>query len=556
MKIRSFAVAAVVAALTLTSCSGGNQETPTRGGAAEVGSTNDINPQDPATLQQGGNLRLALTDFPPNFNSLHIDGNTGDVSALMRPTMPRAFRIAADGSPSVNTDFFTNVELTSSDPQVVTYTINPKAVWSDGTPITWEDIRSQIDATRGVDKAFAIAAPNGSDRVKSVTRGVDDRQAIMTFAKPYSEWRGMFAGSTVLLPKSMTATPDAFNKAQLNGPGPSAGPFIVSNVDRGAQRITLTRNPKWWGTPPLLDSITYLVLDDAARIPALQNNTIDASGLATLDEMEIARRTSGIAIRRAPGSSWYHFTFNGAKGSILEDPALRRAIAKGIDRDAIAQVTLRGLADNPVPLNNHIYVAGQKGYQDNSRVIAFDPEKAKQELDDLGWRMNGQFREKDGRQLEIRDVLFDSLSTRQYGQIAQNNLAQIGVKFDLDVRPAAGFFTDFVTVGNFDIAQFAWSGDPFPLSGLTQIYETHGESNFGKIGSPEIDAKIEQAISELDPDKARVLANELDKMLFDEVFSLPLTQSTGNVAARSNLANFGAFGLADADYTKIGFMKP
>jgi peptide/nickel transport system substrate-binding protein len=554
MKTRGFAVATLIAALTLTSCSGGNQA-PTRGGTAEVGTTSDINPQDPATLQRGGNLRLTLTDFPPNFNSLHIDGNTGDVNALVRPTMPRAFRIAADGAPSVNTDYFTSVELTSTNPQVVTYTINPKAVWSDGTPITWEDIKSQIDATKGTDKAFAIAAPNGSDRVESVTRGVDDRQAVMTFAKPYSEWRGMFAGSTVLLPKSMTATPDAFNKAQLNGPGPSAGPFIVSNLDRGAKRITLTRNPKWWGPPPLLDSITYLVLDDAARIPALQNNTIDASGLATLDEMQIARRTEGIAIRRAPGIAWYHFTFNGASGSILADPTLRRAIVKGIDRQAIANVTLRGLADNPVPLDNHIYLAGQKGYQDNSGDVAFDQEKAKQELDALGWRMNGQFREKDGRQLAIRDVLYDSLSTRQYAQIAQNNLAQIGVKLDLDVRPAAGFFTDFVTVGNFDIAQFAWSGDPFPLSSLTQIYLANGESNFGKIGSPEIDAKIEQTVSELDPDKARTLANELDKMLFNEVFSLPLTQSTGNVAVRSALANFGAFGLADADYTKIGFMK-
>ena len=46
--------------------------------------------------------------------------------------------------------------------------------------------------------------------------------------------------------------------------------------------------------------------------------------------------------------------------------------------------------------------------------------------------MNGQFREKDGRQLVIRDVFYDSLTTRQFGQIAQNNLAQIGVKFDLD----------------------------------------------------------------------------------------------------------------------------
>jgi peptide/nickel transport system substrate-binding protein len=388
-----------------------------------------------------------------------------------------------------------------------------------------------------------------------VERGSDDRQAVVTFAKPWSDWKGMFAGSTVLLPKTSTATPEAFNRAQLNGPGPSAGPFVISNLDRGAKRITLTRNSKWWGEKPLLDSITYLILDDAARIPALQNNTIDGTGLATLDEMEIARRTNGISIRRAPGLGWYHFTFNGSPGRILADPALRRAVAMGIDRNTIAAVTQRGLADNPVPLNNHIYVAGQEGYQDNSGVVAFDPEKAKQVLDGLGWKMNGQFREKDGQQLVIRDVLFDSLGTRQYAQIAQNNLAQIGVKLDLDIRPAAGFFTDYVTVGNFDIAQFSWSGDAFPLASLTQIYRTGAESNFGNISSPEIDAKIEETVGELDPTKARALANELDKMLFEEVFSLPLTQSTGNIAVRSNLANFGAFGLADADYAKIGFMK-
>jgi peptide/nickel transport system substrate-binding protein len=155
----------------------------------------------------------------------------------------------------------------------------------------------------------------------------------------------------------------------------------------------------------------------------------------------------------------------------------------------------------------------------------------------------------------VRDVLFDAISTRQFGQIAQNNLAQIGVKLDLDVRPAAGFFTDYVTVGNFDIAQFGWGADAFPLSSLTQTYRTNSESNFGKIGSPEIDAKIEQTVGELDPEKARTMANELDKMLFEEVFSLPLIQSPGNVAVRSTLANFGAFGLADADYSKIGFMK-
>ena len=553
-KLTGLAVFAAVAALVLTGCSGGRQA-PSAGGAAELGKTSDINPQDTSALQPGGNLRLALTEYPSNFNSLHIDGNEADSAAMQRWTLPRAFIISADGSTKVNTDYFTNVELTGTNPQVVKYTINPKAVWSDGTPITWEDIKSQINALSGKDKKFATAGPTGADRVESVTRGDDDRQAVMRFAKPYAEWRGMFSGNGMLYPKSMTATPEAFNTAQLNGPGPSAGPFMITTLDKTAQRLVLTRNPKWWGANPVLDSVTYLVLDDAARIPALQNNTIDATGIGSLDELTIVQRTGGVSVRRAPAPSWYHFTFNGASGSILSDKRLRLAIARGIDRQAIANVTQRGLADNPMPLNNHVYVAGQQGYQNNSAPAAYNPDQARKDLDDLGWKLNGQFREKDSRQLVIRDVLYDSITTRQYAQIAQNNLAQIGVKLEIDAKGGGGFFTQYINVGDFDIAQFSWVGDAFPLSGLPQIYKSDGESNFGKIGSPEIDAKIEQTLTELDPGTARVLANEVDAMIWDEGFSLPLTQSPGNVAVRSNLANYGPAGIGDIDYTKVGFMK-
>jgi peptide/nickel transport system substrate-binding protein len=553
--LRRLAAVALATALTLTACSGGEQKVPSAGGNAEVGTTSDINPQDVANLKQGGNLRLALPAFPVNFNTLHVDGNEAYQGAMMRATMPRAFRVAPDGSTTVNTDYFTNVELTSTNPQVVTYTINPKAVWSDGTPITWEDLKYQIEATSGKNKAFAIAATNGSDRVGSVTRGVDDRQAVLTFAQPFAEWRGMFAGNTMLLPKSMTENPEVFNKGQLGAPGPSAGPFLISNIDRGAQRITLTRNPKWWGTPPLLDSISYLVLDDAARIPALQNNTIDATGVASLDELTIARNTPGIVIRRAASPMWWHLTFNGAPGSILADKALRLAISKGIDRQAIANISQRGLTDNPVPLNNHIYVAGQKGYQDNSAVVAFDPEKAKQELDALGWRLNGPTREKDGRKLNVRLVFADAQANKLIGQIAQNSLAQIGVNLVLDVKTGSGFFTNYINVGDFDIAQFGWSGDAFSLCCLNQMYTTNGDSNFGKISSPEIDKLAIATMGELDPDKARAMANEVDKLIWAEGFSLPLFQPAGNSAVRNTLANYGPVGIGDLDYTKIGFMK-
>lgn len=545
----------VALVITVGGCS--SEYTGSSAGAPKLGSASDLNPHDPATLMDGGNLRLALTAFPDNFNTLNIDGNTVDTAAIIKPTMPRAFIIRPDGSMTVNHDYFTDIQLTGTNPQVVTYTINPKAVWTDGNPITWQDIAAQITSTTGKDPRFQIASPNGSERVASVTRGVDDRQAVMTFARPYADWRGMFAGNGMLLPRVSTTDPEVFNKGQLTAPGPSAGPFVISNIDRGAQRITLTRNPKWWGARPRLDSITYLVLDDSARIPALQNNAIDATGLGSLDDMVRARRAKGVDIRTAPGPTWSHLTFNGAPGSILVDAALRHAVALGIDRRTIVKVLQHGLVDQPVPLNNHIYVAGQEGYQDNSGGTPFDPQAARRELDALGWKLPAgrSVRERDGRQLSIRLVFYDAPSSRQIGQIAQKTLTDIGVRLDLVVSSGADLFSQYIIPGNFDIAAFAWQGDAFPLGSLTQIYASGGESNFGKIGTPDIDAKIEQTLDELDPVKAQGLANELDRMLWAETFSLPLAQSAGNVAVRSTLANFGAAGLGDLNYMAIGFTK-
>ncbi|MEN0134081.1 MAG: ABC transporter family substrate-binding protein [Rhodococcus sp. (in: high G+C Gram-positive bacteria)] len=561
MRIRSartrLAVSFLAFGLVLAGC-GGSDTGGAGAGSGSIGTTNDINPHDPSELRDGGNLRLALSGFPPNFNTLSNDGNDSEIGGMLKPMMPRAFGTDASGALSVNHDYFVDVALTGTDPQQVTYTIDPKAVWSDGTPITWEDIQSQAAALSGKNKEFLIANTSGFERVDRVERGVDDRQAVITFAEPYAEWRGQFAGNSMLYPKSATATPEAFNTSLRDGITLTSGPFRIASIDRAQNRITLDRNPAWWGNTPKLDTITYSVLDDSARIPALQNNEIDASGLGTIDEVKTAEGSEGIAIRRAPGTQFSHITFNGAEGSILADPELRVALSKGIDRQGIATAIQNGLVDDPKPLNNHVYLSGQEGYQDNSAAVAYDPEEAARRLDELGWKLNGEFREKDGRRLEIRDVMYQSTTWVQIAQIIQQNLAQIGAKLNIDTRGGTGFFTDVIQPGDFDLAQFSWVGDPFPLSGLPQIYAYNPDDlqgNYGRIGSPELNALIERTISELDPQKAIELANEVDTEVFEEGFSLPLVQAPGNVAVRDDLANFGAAGLASYDYTKIGFLK-
>ncbi|MGO4616603.1 ABC transporter family substrate-binding protein [Nocardia sp. 2YAB30] len=559
MRIRSLttrlAVAVVAIGLVASGCGSDDEDAPA-GSSASLGTTNDINPRDVGDLRDGGNLRLAISAFPANWNTLSNDGNDAEISGLERPMMPRSFKTDAAGELSINTDYFTDIQLTNTSPQQVTYTINPKAVWSDGTPITWEDIQSQANALSGADKAFLIANNTGFDRVEKVERGVDDRQAIITFKQHFAEWRGQFAGNTFLFPKSVTATPEAFNKSLVDGITLTAGPFLVQSTDRAQGRIVLGRNPKWWGATPKLDTITFSVLDSSAQLPALQNNEIDAVGLGTRDDLKTAKNTPGIAIRRAPGNAWNHFTFNGAPGSILADQKLRVAISKAIDRQGIVTAIQNGLVENPKPLNNHIFLQGQVGYQDNS--LGYDPAAAAKELDDLGWKLNGDVREKDGRKLEIRDVMYQDETWVQVAQIIQQNLGAIGVKLNIETKPGKGYFTDVIQPGNFDVGQWTWVGDPFPLASLNQIYGYNPndlQGNYGRIGSPELNALIEQTVSELDPKKAIELANQVDRKVFEEGHSLPLMQSPGNVGVRADLANYGAAGLASYDYTKIGFVK-
>ncbi|MGH3580142.1 MAG: ABC transporter family substrate-binding protein, partial [Mycobacterium sp.] len=100
MKIRSLtyglASLAFASALVVSGCSSSDQSIPGIGGDATVGTTNDLNPQDPNTLQQGGNLRLALGAMPANFNPLSIDSE-GTGAAMLRATLPRAYTVAPDG---------------------------------------------------------------------------------------------------------------------------------------------------------------------------------------------------------------------------------------------------------------------------------------------------------------------------------------------------------------------------------------------------------------------------------------------------------------------------
>ena len=469
--------------------------------------------------------------------------------------MPSAFVAQADASVVVDTDYFTSIELTSTDPQVVTYTINPAATWSDGTPITWRDLQAQWQALNGTNPAFVVSGTTGyeDDRLGRAGRG---RQAGGGHLRPaVRRVEGLFG---LIYPASTNTDPATFNEGWINKIPVTAGPFQPETIDTTAQTITLVRDDAWWGERAKLDRIIFRVVERQALADALANNEIDWYEIGS--DVNLFARAQGIQgaeVRQATAPVYNHLTFNGAEGAILADPALRRAIAQGVDRQAIARALIGQIVPETTPLGNFIFVQGSENYVDHG--IAFDPAAANAALDQLGWVSPGpgQVRQRDGRPLTVRYVTTagNPISDR-ISQLTQKSLSEIGVGVELVPAASADLFDEFVTPGNFDIVGFGWSGTVFPVTSSRNIYSSSGEQNFGKISSPEIDAMYDQAIRELDDAKRVELGQRIDQGIWGLMPQLPLYQGTGAFAVRTTLANFGAPGFASYDYANIGFVAP
>ncbi|HKY76996.1 MAG TPA: ABC transporter substrate-binding protein, partial [Acidimicrobiia bacterium] len=228
------ALLAAVLALTLSACGGGDDEQAT-------GTTNDrgINRVSRDSLPDGGTLRWPLVAFPPNFNAGELDGTSADVANIVGALLPSMFTFDSEARPNPNRDFVDSAELTAKEPrQVVTYRINRKGTWDDGRPITTADFEAQWKAMSGTNPAYRIASSSGYDQIESVATGTDDREVVVTFRRPYADWKALFSP---LYPASTNNDPATFNDGWRTKILTTAGPFRFESLDQTAKSITLVR---------------------------------------------------------------------------------------------------------------------------------------------------------------------------------------------------------------------------------------------------------------------------------------------------------------------------
>lgn len=553
--------AAVAASLALTACggsdnnSGGNNNNKGSDKKAQAASNlNDINPVAYDEVPAGGTMRWPINSYPANFNPNQIDGNEANTNDLMDATLPIVWHFDAGSKPILNTDVVDKAEQTSTSPQTIEYHINPKAVWSDGTPITYKDFAGLWTAHNGSNKAYKVASTNGYEQIQSVEKGATDQDVKVVYKTPYPDWKALFSP---LLPASLNNSPAAYNSSWVNGPNLAGGPFKVGTLDKTAKTITIVHNDKWWGKKPKLDKIQFIVLDQAAQAKALQSDQIDfvdiASSVATYATV---KSTPGVTIHKAGGPNWRHIDI-GSSGP-LADVKVRQAVTLAIDREGDAKTMLSPLDWPATVLDSHIWMNNQAQYKSTcGEFCKRDVAKAASLLESAGFTKGADgIYAKAGKPLNLNFVIPNGIKTSaDESALQQKALKEAGIKVTIKSVPSDPFFSDYVLVGKFDLTIFSWIGTPFPVSSAQSIYTSTGGQNYAKIGNPEIDALYKQAVSELDPDKAVELTYQIDEKIWEAGHSVPLYQRPDLVATKSNMVNFGSFGFATPVYESIGFKK-
>lgn len=540
---------AALAALVLAGCTstsapapdaGSTSTTTTGAGDGAPTAIADYNPQPREKLAQGGTLTTVTAELNPQFNRFHVQT---DAETLVRWRWynPVLALFDADGTYHANPDYLTDVKKDVVDGKsVVTYTINPKAHFNDGTPIDWRTFEATWKANSGKDPAFTVQATDGYSVIESVVAGADDRQVVVTFATAYPWVDSLF--NSVLHPKA-AADAKTFTTGYLNDPRPEwgAGPYTVRDVDLKANTMTFERNPEWWGDPGLLDERRFVAKDATAAINAFRNGEVDATGVGTADRLAQVKGMKDIDIRTGRMSANNLLMLNSAVPA-LADLDVRTAVFKGIDRATLAKITFQGM-DYTEPLPGSLLLYDfQQGYADNlaEAGLDYDPAAAKKLLDEAGWKAGADgVREKAGAPLTITYATFgDDPLANAVDTATVSMLAEIGVQAKISNRPWSDFNE---AMQNRDFGMIKYnisSANPYGYAYFCQLYCSSSQLNVSGTGTPEFDAEIQKVAAMTDAGELIAAGNAVETKIFREgAGMIPVTSGPLIVAAKAGLAN-------------------
>lgn len=456
-----------------------------------------------------GTLTIATTTDVVNYNPLV--GNSRSDNWITNLMYPHLLTIADDGSK--------RAELATKwgydNPLQGFYDIRDDYTWSDGTPLTADDVAYTLNSVKK-DKPAGTFYGQLTNFVSA--QATSKTHVEITLSKPDSSLiqEAGFWGNIV--PKQVFSKAPSVATFSNNDPAAgwvSAGPYVLKKVQVG-QSYTFDRAasyPLVAGKKPLSAHLVYRVFPDVnTEILALQSGEVDAIANA-LPPAQVAtlKSTSGVKVMGATGLGYAHMTYN-MKNPDLGKLAVRQALSQSVDYDAIRKVVLQGQADSTG--SSPLMPVLATYYDKSLNEYKYDPAAAKKILTKAGYTADasGNF------PLSFRLIysLQDPV-TAQWATLVKDGAAKAGITITLQGTDRNTYLA-MTAKGDFDIyaGNFAIMDDP--VTNMTLAYLPGGAINYTYVNDPDLNALIAKGQTTTnEKDKIKVM-QDAAKIVHDNVY--------------------------------------
>ncbi len=407
----------------------------------------------------------------------------------------------------------------SEDGLTFDFRLRPGLLWHDGAPVTAADVLYTVGAVQADDfpgprwlselwRAVQVEAPDGPN---GLTVRFTLEQALPSFLD-YT--------TIGLLPAHLwQSVPVAqMMNSQLNSRPVGTGPFELKQIT--ATRADLAVNPSYHGKAPYLTGLTFRFYPDhQSLLPAYDRGEIDSISWIWPNDMEQAAKREDLELFTAPlsGYSLIYLNQQNPNTPFFKETPVRQALLYGLDRQALVDNVLHGqglVAHTPV-------LPGTWAYDPDTLHNAYDPELARQLLDEAGWL------DSDGDGVRDRDGVKLAFVLLGDDQDMLNAIAKMWADIGVQASPQAvtlpGLTSDFLVPRTFDAAVVHWElagdPDPYPLWHSTQIKDGQ---NYAGWDERTADEAIEKARAIVDRPQRKEYLSEFQRIFAEEVPALLL----------------------------------
>jgi len=498
------------------------------------------------TPKKGGHVVEGNFTDVRTFNSmLSSDTASNQVIGLMFEGLLN-YRKNGDLIPALAAD----LPKTSSDGLTYTFKLRPNLKFSDGQPLTSDDVKFTYQLAFDSQYA-AVASPRRGDLSKYIA-SIDTPDPQTVIIKTTQVFAPFLANHALygILPKhvlgSMTAA--QINTADFNtAPSVTSGAFKFVKWDKG-QQVTMARNDNYWAGAPYLDQWIYKVLPDSVAVTnQLKTGEIDI-GPVDPGQFDALKTTSTVAMSEfpVPTFTFYAYQLDPSKpaGPLFQDKAVRQALLYALNRDQIVSAVFFGHGT----VANSVEPPTSWAYKDKpATLIKFDKAKAESLLDSAGWAKGSDgIRAKNG--LKLKFTMITNAGNKQREsmlQIMQQSWHDIGVEATPSLIQFPQLVSQIVSIRTFDVflVGFNWAQDP----DVSPLYHSRNTAAGGFNGAffknDQADQLLDQALTTLDKTKRKQLYSQFQDLMSDLQPSPVILFNTGiyGVNTRVQGTDFGPF---------------